>query len=192
MDTGSSEEDRIGPGAFLGIVGPSGAGKDSLLACARQRLAGDPRILFVRRIITRHADATEDNDHLTASEFARLEMEGGFAVAWRAHGLAYAIPASVDDSIRDGRIVMANISRAVIPQIRQRYMRGLIVLIDAPMPLRARRLADRGRESEADILARLSRNVSDFDLGIADAVIDNSGALEDAVSAFLKYVETVR
>jgi ribose 1,5-bisphosphokinase PhnN len=47
----------IGPGRLLAVVGPSGAGKDTLIARARTRLAGDPMIVFPLRIVTRAASA---------------------------------------------------------------------------------------------------------------------------------------
>jgi len=42
-------------GAFVAVVGPSGAGKDTLIAHARDALAGEPQVEFVRRVITRRS-----------------------------------------------------------------------------------------------------------------------------------------
>ena len=58
------------PGIMIVVVGPSGAGKDSLINLARMHYADDPRIGFVRRVITRPADgATEDHVPATIDAF---------------------------------------------------------------------------------------------------------------------------
>ncbi len=48
-------------GRLVVVVGPSGAGKDTLIARARVRLAGDPTIVFPLRLVTRTASAAEDH-----------------------------------------------------------------------------------------------------------------------------------
>ena len=58
-------------GTLILVIGPSGAGKDSIIAGAAERLRDDKRILFARRVITRPAHAGGEN-HLavSAGEFA--------------------------------------------------------------------------------------------------------------------------
>ena len=50
------------------MVGPSGAGKDALIERAKLAFAGDKRIVFACRIVTRAALA-EDHDTLDRSAF---------------------------------------------------------------------------------------------------------------------------
>jgi len=189
MAPGSSEQGQIGPGLFMGVVGPSGAGKDTLIAAARATFARSSHVIFTQRLITRQADPTEDCLAVTADDFDRMRANGALAVSWEAHGLSYAIPASVDDEIRAGRTIVANLSRAVVPQVRKRYARSLILLIDVAAHIRARRLAQRGRENEGEILSRLSRAVTAFGPLDADLVIDNSGPLAAATERFARVID---
>ena len=53
------------------VVGPSGAGKDTLIERAREALAGEARFRFVRREITRPEGAGgEDHIAVTPAAFA--------------------------------------------------------------------------------------------------------------------------
>jgi ribose 1,5-bisphosphokinase len=56
-------------GLLVLIVGPSGAGKDTLLAYAKARLGGRSDIVFARRLVTRPADATEDHEPFDVAAF---------------------------------------------------------------------------------------------------------------------------
>ena len=52
-------------GALVAVVGPSGAGKDTLIAHAKAALGDEPQVDFVRRCVTRPSDGqTEDHDTL--------------------------------------------------------------------------------------------------------------------------------
>ena len=165
-------------GVFVAIVGPSGAGKDTLINFARERLADRPEFVFVRRIVTRPADrASEDHDSLSEAEFDAQERAGGFALAWPAHGLRYGLPASVDADIDAGRVVIANVSRQIVGQIERRYPRTAVVALSAAPEIIAQRLAARGREDAAAISQRLARMVDADALGPATIRLDNSGAL---------------
>ena len=137
------------------VVGPSGAGKDSLLNAARRDLAADPRFRFVRRTITRSADpGGEDHEPVTEAEFLTRD----FALQWGAHGLRYGIPADIATDIALGIVVVANVSRGVIETAAARYPTRVIE-VTAPPEVLAARLAARGRESAADVAARLTRSV---------------------------------
>jgi phosphonate metabolism protein PhnN/1,5-bisphosphokinase (PRPP-forming) len=145
-------------GALVLVVGPSGAGKDTLMDAARAVLAGDDRFSFARRLITRPAMAgAEDHDSCSQAEFAAAEARGTLALSWHAHGLSYGIPVAALTGITQGQVVIANISRGAIPAAEELAERVAVVNITAPALVLAKRLAARGRESEADIAARLAR-----------------------------------
>src|SRR6516165_1390213 len=98
------------------VVGPSGAGKDTLIEAARLALADDPRFRFVRRVITRPADAGgEAHEAVSEAEFAARD----FTLQWQAHGLRYGIPAAVIDDVGLEQVVVANVSRTVVAEAAQ-------------------------------------------------------------------------
>ena len=99
-----------------------------------------------------------------------------------------ASAAEIDAAARAGRSVVFNASRRVVPVARARYANAAVVLIDAPLQLRARRLATRDRERARDVEARLQRVVAEFDAGDVDLVIDNSGALCQAADALADWL----
>jgi ribose 1,5-bisphosphokinase len=172
----------IGPGRLVVVVGPSGAGKDTLIAQARARLARDPACVFPLRLVTRAASAAED--HLTISEgdFARAVSHGDFAFWWEAHGLKYALPASIDDDIRAGHRVVCNVSRGIVAALRLRYARLLVVLVTAPADVLADRLATRSRASDGDLAQRLGRGAPAPAEFAPDHVIENVGDIADGVT----------
>jgi ribose 1,5-bisphosphokinase len=164
------------------VVGPSGAGKDTLIAAARDRLGDDPRYVFPRRTVTREpVPQLEDHDTLSWEDFAT----GDFALSWEAHGLGYALPLSIENDLKAGRTVVVNVSRKVIPLAAQKYPDTKVLLITADPATRASRLASRGRESESEIAARLIREVDDPPAGVNTVTINNSASLDSALDAFL-------
>lgn len=140
-------------GLLVLIVGPSGAGKDTLIDAARDVLAGDPRFHFARRVITRPMDAGgEAHEAVTPEAFAARR----FALAWTAHGLRYGIPDGIADDIAAGRVVVANVSRGVVAEAAVRFP-VRVIEVTAPEDVLAARLAARGREDAAARTARLAR-----------------------------------
>jgi ribose 1,5-bisphosphokinase len=162
------------------IVGPSGAGKDTLLNAARRQLAGETRVRFARRDVTRPASAEEDNREITQAEFAATRDSGGYALWWEAHGLCYGIRT---EECANADIVVASVSRAVIAEAAARFPVRVIEITASPEVL-AQRLAGRGREGASEIAARLARQVP-IPSGIDCVTIVNDGAVEDAAAKLI-------
>jgi len=167
----------IGPGRLVLVVGPSGAGKDTLLGLAKAACADDADIVFPRRAITRAATASEDNEQLSPGAFREAVEREAFAVNWEAHGHCYALRSAIDDDIRAGRTVIANVSRTVIGALRRAYLDVMVIAITAPPEILAKRLASRGRGSDGQIEQRLGRTVDDAS-ATPDVTIVNMSSAE--------------
>ncbi|WP_434729728.1 phosphonate metabolism protein/1,5-bisphosphokinase (PRPP-forming) PhnN [Rhizobium binae] len=178
-------EPHPGAGAERGImvvvVGPSGAGKDTLMNLAARHFSGRADVHFTRRVITRHRGAGGE-DHLSVSleGFAAMEQSGSFAVWWEAHGLKYGIPAEVSVALSRGHIVVANGSRSALHRFQAAFPRLKVINVTATAEVLAGRLEARGRETHEDIMARLARGPltvrGDYDV----TELDNSGSIEEA------------
>ena len=175
----------IGPGKLVLVVGPSGAGKDTLLGLACAACADDPTIVFARRVVTREASSAEDNEHMSADDFREARAGGAFAIDWEAHGHAYGLPRSIEDDIRADRTVVANVSRTVIPTLRQAYANVVVVAVTAPADVLAARLAMRKRDSDGNIAHRLARAVDDAE---PDATIVNVSSAEYHARQLLRII----
>lgn len=180
------------PGCMIVVVGPSGAGKDSLMAEAANHLAGRSDIVFVRRMVTRAGDAGgEAHRPVSHDEFEATSAAGGFAVFWRAHGHGYGIPAPTIEMVRTGRCLVANGSRAALVDFATVYPSLVVIHVTADRDCLVARLAARGRESEAEIGARLDRPEPTLPAGLAIYTVDNSGDLVQAGRHFARLVEAI-
>ncbi len=179
-------------GALALVVGPSGAGKDTLIGAAKAALADDGRFSFPRRVVTRTAMVElEDHDSIDVNEFSRQKLRGAYALDWEAHGLCYGVPASIDAAMVAGRIVVVNTSRNVIERAIEKYPSCHVLLVTARPEVRAKRLAGRGRESAEDVAARLQREGAPVPEGIVPTIIDNSASLDEGIAGFITALKTI-
>ncbi len=176
------------PGRLVMIVGPSGAGKDTLLRIAMAETRARPEVVYARRWVTRAASADEDNVELSAAEFAAARQRGAFALSWSAHGHSYAIPRAIETDLEAGRTVVLNASRTVIDAARNTYGDVGVAYIHASADVRARRLAARARESEAAILERLTSDASAVTIGPDDVMIVNEAAPQPAARRLVEFI----
>lgn len=178
------------PGTFFLVVGPSGAGKDSLIDGARALLEPTGRYVFARRVVTRPAGSPgEDHEAATDEAFDAREARGDFLITWGAHGLRYGLPAELKRLVEAGRNVIANGSRATIAALAARLPRFVVVEVTAPPEVLAARIAGRGRESGEAIEKRLSRTVEPRPAGIRAATICNDQSVEIGIERFVAVVE---
>jgi len=168
------------------VVGPSGVGKDTLLARARAALADDPAFVFARRDITRPPDAGgEDHRAVSEAEFAMIVAAGGYLLHWAAHGLSYGLPVALQGFRDAGVHVVANGSRAMIAAARARLAPVRVVMISAPAAVLRARLAARGRETAAEIEARVVRAAAHAESGTGVVEVVNDGPIEAGVAALV-------
>lgn len=172
---------------LIAVVGPSGAGKDTLMAMA---CAARPNLCAARRVITRPSEAGgEDFEGVTEQEFARRRDAGDFALHWRAHGLGYGIP---QDQLRGADLVLFNASRAALPQALAQFPALTVLLVTAPAGVLAARLAGRGRETADDQARRLQRAAFAMPEGVAFREIVNDGTPAQGLARFLAALQPVR
>lgn len=196
MDDASSDVDeqrasanKFGPGVIVLVVGPSGVGKDALLQGAAARLQCDPTIVFPKRIVSRPEHPAEDHDRATRAEMNAAAQHGAYALSWQAHGAIYGIPVQIDDAVEAGSKIVFNASRTVVGAARDRYGNVRVIYVDAAKEIRAERLAQRGRETEVEILDRLSREVTSFLPADADVTVNNDGTLGAGVAELVAAIQ---
>lgn len=177
-------------GIFFAVVGASGAGKDSILNAARQRLEATESFYFPTRYITRPADAGgEEHNSITNVDFIQAVREDRFSLWWMAHELHYALPDTVYHKLRFDTHVIANVSRRTVRESVQKFNRVEVIEITAGPETIRNRLLLRGRESEAEIMVRQLREVEKDWCGAANVTtISNDGQLGEAVDRFISTV----
>ena len=167
------------------VVGPSGAGKDTLIAAAKRKFRDDPTIVFPRRVITRPESIGEDHIPISRRDFVRLEQDGAFVLSWQAHGLHYGVPRETIEDLEAGRIVVVNVSRDIVAEACVRWPRTHIVQVTVALDALKARLEARGREAADDITRRLARAKRKKQLpSQAIDSVDNSGHLPTTVRKF--------
>lgn len=173
-------------GTWVIVCGPSGAGKDSVLGWAAQALAGQDRICFARRLVTRPATPGSEHEEIGMAAMFALRARGSLAWHWQAHGLHYGIRGEYAQRVVRGEVVVVNGSRE---HARPLAGRGDVrtVLVTAQPQLLAARLQARGREADGAIALRMARNL-ELREPAADRIIDNSAGLERAGAALRDYL----
>ena len=181
------------PGFLILVIGNSGSGKDSIIKGAVEKYSRDkPRIHLVQRYITRPPSETENNIPITLNEFKTMEQDNQFALKWNIYSLYYGVSIEIDDWLKGGDLVLVNVSRTIVKNVRRIYKNVKVVFIQVPLEVSVERLNRRARENQKRVEERIERARKNQTFPNADFIVDNSGLLDDAINQFLEYLlETV-
>lgn len=170
---------------LIAFIGPSGAGKDSLLQWLLQHAPQGLRLHHARRTITRPASAgSEGHESVTMAQFQTLCETQAFALHWLANDTGYGVRHAELAPMAEGGWVLLSGSRAHIDEARQRFPGLTVVHVGASPEVLRQRLLARGRETEAQVAERLARAQAYAVPPDALSVL-NDGALDDTGRALL-------
>jgi ribose 1,5-bisphosphokinase len=181
-------------GRLIYLIGPSGAGKDTVLRWFRDHPQLCPSLYVARRTISRRdGDPHEPHEAVGATEFARLRERGEFAMHWEANALHYGVRHAELRALEHGLDVLVNGSRRYLLQARHRYPYLIAAHLTAPPKVLRARLLARGRETTDAIDARLMRSAQlAAVVGKADVEVVNDGAPEEAARQLLQLLLATR
>jgi len=164
---------------LVAVVGPSGAGKDTLMG-RRARARGRSRFRFVQRAITRRRRRRQAHRRAGTKRPSRRNARPAASPCGGPRWAVLRHPRDIEGDLAAARVVVANLSRGVLAEAASRY-RLRVLCITAPAEVLAARLAARGRESAADIAARLARGMA-LAPGLDVATVMNDAAPEDGAA----------
>ena len=176
---------------LLYFMGPSGAGKDSLLDWLRQHLPAGLPVQWARRTISRPASpGGEAHESTTPDDHAALRAADAFALHWEANGLAYGVRHAELAPLAQGRWLLVNGSRAYLPEALQRYPALVAVHITASPDVLRQRILLRGRESSDEVEQRVQRALRFLaPPGTAGIEVRNDTSLDAAGRQLLQALE---
>jgi ribose 1,5-bisphosphokinase len=171
------------------VIGPSGAGKDSVLRGLRANWSFAAPAHFACRTITRPVSPDdEQHEAVDAHSFRQMLQAQIFCMHWQANGLSYGIRQTELAPLGTGQWVFVNGSRGYLPQVLQTWPNATVVHISASHHVLAQRLTQRGRETMDAVARRLAREVS---LALPPHVvsIDNNASLDESVNKLRQALE---
>ncbi|SDN75695.1 ribose 1,5-bisphosphokinase [Desulfonauticus submarinus] len=137
--------DKIEYCKIILVVGPSGAGKDTLIRYAKKKFSADKNIIFLKRYITRKSDEYEDNYYISSKEFYILKQQNFFFTTWEAYNYQYGI--SFNNVELNGKKIVISISRTKVNDFEKKFKNVLTLFITASPESLRKRLKKRHRDS---------------------------------------------
>jgi len=173
-------------GNLVYVIGPSGAGKDSVIDWLVSQPGLQESLHWATRDVTREGhDSSRRDRAVSAQTFATLQAQGAYALWWQANGLSYGVRHEALLPLAQGRWMLINGSRRHLPAAMAQYPGLAILYITADAQRLRQRLLQRGREQAHEVQARLAQGTlvdmaSDFLTNDRLVQVFNNGSLEEA------------
>jgi ribose 1,5-bisphosphokinase len=162
------------------VMGPSGAGKDSVLGWLRKHLPAGMPVHWAQRTITRPVSGQgETHEAIDIASFLELKNQSQFALTWQANGLHYGVRHTELKALQQGDWVFVNGSRGHLHHVQQSHPGLQMVHITADSATLMQRLTARQRETPDQIRQRIER-ANAFAVPQAVIQILNNGTLDQA------------
>lgn len=193
----SARVSKAPPPLLVVLSGPSGAGKDAVLAAMRDACPG---VFFAVTATTRPQRPGEvdgrDYLFLTEARFQELLTRDEFLEHAKVYGRSYGVPKGpVRDALAKGQDVVIKVDVQGAATIRRIVPGALLVFLEAPtMDELERRLRTRKTEPEAQLRLRLeTARLELARRGMFDRVVVNeTDAVDQAVQRVLAVMDEER
>ena len=128
------------PGVLVLVIGPGRVTAQIVVEAAR-RCRGSDRIVFPRRVVSGPPLALgEVHQTVTPAQFEELRRNGIFGLVWGSGGRNFALPASISDDLRSGRIVVAAAGLTAVHSATRDYARAAVAVVGDVEDLATRRM----------------------------------------------------
>lgn len=177
-----SKRQEVSTGVLVLLVGPEARGKDMLIAAARNRYAGNLRMAFPARVVTRPSHLDQEHISISRRAFRDIENNCGFAVAWEHFGTRHGLTAGALQALDDGCIVVIATAAEAVDDFEALGHRIEIVALHSAVDI-ARPFSGGRRSTFANacLQGRVARHQ-----------ITHSGNITHAVRSFHAVLDTVQ
>lgn len=199
MSSGASRSSVNAGGPLLVVIsGPSGAGKDTILARLRERKLP---FHFTVTGTTRPKREVNPADHeflrfLSDEEFDRLLADGGLLEHANVYGYRYGVPkAPVQEALERGQDVIMRVDIQGADSIKNLAPGALLIFLKpSSLDELEQRLRARRQDGEEALLRRLEAATRELDAQsrFDYVVVNEQDKLDEAVDRILQIIETER